>query len=76
MKAVLCDWGGEDYLDIMSAVDIVCERAYVDESRLGITGYSYGGFMSSWIIGMTLDSRLPLSGLLASTYPACMGRRT
>ena len=51
MKAVLCDWGGEDYLDIMSAVDIVCERGYVDESRLGITGYSYGGFMSSWIIG-------------------------
>ena len=51
MKAVLGDWGGEDYLDIMSAVDIVCERDYVDESRLGITGYSYGGFMSSWIIG-------------------------
>ena len=51
MTAVLRDWGGEDYLDIMSAVDLVCERDYVDESRLGITGYSYGGFMSSWIIG-------------------------
>ena len=51
VKAVLRDWGGEDYLDIMSAVDIVCERGYVDESRLGITGHSYGGFMSSWIIG-------------------------
>ena len=51
MTAVLGDWGGEDYLDIMSAVDLVCERDYVDESRLGITGYSYGGFMSSWIIG-------------------------
>ena len=51
MTAVLRDWGGEDYLDIMSAVDLVCERGYVDESRLGITGYSYGGFMSSWIIG-------------------------
>ena len=50
MTAVLGDWGGEDYLDIMSAVDLVCERDYVDESRLGITGYSYGGFMSSWII--------------------------
>ena len=51
MKAVLRDWGGEDYLDIMSAVDLICERDYVDESRLGVTGYSYGGFMSSWIIG-------------------------
>lgn len=51
MKAVLRDWGGEDYLDIMAAVDEVCRRDYVDPSRLGITGYSYGGFMSSWIIG-------------------------
>ena len=51
MTAVLGDWGGEDYLDIMSAVDLICERDYVDESKLGITGYSYGGFMSSWIIG-------------------------
>ena len=51
MKAVLRDWGGEDYLDIMAAVDLVSERKYIDESRLGITGYSYGGFMSSWIVG-------------------------
>jgi dipeptidyl aminopeptidase/acylaminoacyl peptidase len=51
MKAVLRDWGGEDYLDIMAAVDEVVSRPYVDASRLGITGYSYGGFMSSWIVG-------------------------
>ncbi len=51
MKAVLQDWGGEDYRDIMASVDEVCERDYVDSSRLGITGYSYGGFMSSWIVG-------------------------
>ena len=35
----------------MAAVDEVCKRPYIDASRLGITGYSYGGFMSSWIIG-------------------------
>ena len=57
-------------------MDIVCERGYVDESRLGITGYSYGGFMSSWIIGHDTRFKLPLSALLASTYPACMGRQT
>ena len=51
MKEVLRDWGGEDYLDIMAAVDEVCSRPYVDASRLGVTGYSYGGFMSSWIVG-------------------------
>ena len=55
MKAVLRDWGGEDYLDIMAAVDEVCSRPYVDSSRLGMHGYSYGGYMTSWIIGQ--DSR-------------------
>ena len=50
-KAVLRDWGGEDYLDIMGGVEELCTRSYVDPSRLGVHGYSYGGFMSSWIIG-------------------------
>ena len=50
-RAVLRDWGGEDYLDIMAAVDEICSRPYVDESRMGVHGYSYGGFMSSWIVG-------------------------
>ena len=51
LKAVLGDWGGEDFLDLMGAVDLVCQRPYVDADRLGVHGYSYGGFMSSWIIG-------------------------
>ena len=51
LKAVLRDWGGEDFLDLMAAVDLLCERPYVDSNRLGVHGYSYGGFMSSWIVG-------------------------
>jgi dipeptidyl aminopeptidase/acylaminoacyl peptidase len=50
-KAVIGDWGGEDYLDIMAAVDEVSSRPYVDVSRLGVHGYSYGGYMTSWIVG-------------------------
>ena len=45
------DWGGEDYLDLLAAVDAACRRPYVDEQRLGLHGYSYGGYMSSWIVG-------------------------
>ncbi|NKB72845.1 MAG: prolyl oligopeptidase family serine peptidase [Candidatus Latescibacteria bacterium] len=51
LKAVLRDWGGEDFLDLMAAVDLVCQRPYIDADRLGVHGYSYGGYMSSWIIG-------------------------
>ena len=51
MTSVLGDWGGEDYLDIMAAVDEVSSRPYVDTFRMGVNGYSYAGFMSSWIVG-------------------------
>ena len=51
LKMVLGDWGGEDFLDLMAGVDLLCERSYVDADRLGVHGYSYGGFMSSWIVG-------------------------
>ena len=47
--AVTANWGGEDYLDLMAVVDKVCNRPYVDATRLGIHGYSYGGYMASWI---------------------------
>ena len=53
MRAVLDDWGGEDYLDLMTALDHVCQRDYVDSGRLGIHGYSYGGYMTGWAIGHT-----------------------
>ena len=62
MMAVLNDWGGEDYQDLMAAVDLVCERPYVDGSRLGIHGYSYGGFMTSWSIGHTGRFRAAVVG--------------
>ena len=51
MLPVLEDWGGEDYNDIMASTDMVCERPYVDSERLGVTGYSYGGYMTTWIVG-------------------------
>ena len=60
--AVLGDWGGEDYLDIMAAVDEMTSRSYVDTSRLGVHGYSYGGFMTSWTIGHTDRFRAAVVG--------------
>ena len=61
-RAVIGDWGGEDYLDIMAAIDAVCARGIVDDSRLGIHGYSYGGFMSAWAVGHTGRFRAAVVG--------------
>jgi dipeptidyl aminopeptidase/acylaminoacyl peptidase len=47
------DWGQKDYQDIMAGVDLVLARGEVDPRRLGVTGISYGGFMTNWIIGHT-----------------------
>jgi dipeptidyl aminopeptidase/acylaminoacyl peptidase len=47
------DLGGGDYADIMSGVDYLIQRGIADPARLAIKGYSYGGYMSGWIIGHT-----------------------
>jgi dipeptidyl aminopeptidase/acylaminoacyl peptidase len=46
-------WGMEDYEDLMKAVDIVAVRPDVDSTRMGVTGGSYGGFMTAWITTKT-----------------------
>lgn len=47
------NYPGQDYDDLMSAVDVVLERGYVDKDRLYVTGGSGGGVLSSWIVGKT-----------------------
>ena len=52
-KANLRDWGGKDYQDIMAGVDFVIRRGIADPEKMGVMGWSYGGFMTSWIITQT-----------------------
>lgn len=47
------DWGGADYKDLMLGVDYVLKMGVADANKLGVMGWSYGGFMSSWIVGHT-----------------------
>ncbi|MGO8950179.1 MAG: S9 family peptidase [Ktedonobacterales bacterium] len=49
--AVRGAWGAVDSLDILAGVDAVVGRGYIDERRIGVTGGSYGGFMTNWLIG-------------------------
>lgn len=46
-------WGAEDFEDLMKATDIVARRSDVDSTRMGVTGGSYGGFMTAWITTKT-----------------------
>ena len=47
------DWGGRDFQDLMLATDIAAKRTDVDSLRMGVTGGSYGGFMTAWITTKT-----------------------
>lgn len=47
------DWGGKDFMDLMAGVDYVIKMGVADENKMGVMGWSYGGFMSSWIVGHT-----------------------
>ncbi|AYV65419.1 peptidase [Niallia circulans] len=54
VDAVRGDYGGKDYEDIMDAIDYAIETFdFIDASRLAVTGGSYGGFMTNWIVGHT-----------------------
>ncbi|MES2178694.1 MAG: S9 family peptidase [Gemmatimonadota bacterium] len=46
-------WGAEDYQDLMKAVDLVSVRPEIDSTKMGVTGGSYGGFMTAWITTKT-----------------------
>lgn len=49
------DWGGGDYKDLMAGVDYLLQThpSQVDGSKMGVTGGSYGGFMTNWVITQT-----------------------
>ena len=51
--AIWQDWGNADYRDLMAWTDFVAQQPYIDTTKMGITGGSYGGYMTVWIIGHT-----------------------
>jgi dipeptidyl aminopeptidase/acylaminoacyl peptidase len=61
-QMVRCDWGGEDYLDLMAVIDKALQQPYTDPQRTGIWGYSYGGFMTAWTIGQTRRFKAAVCG--------------
>lgn len=50
---IVNDWGNKDYKDLMKWTDFAAKKPYIDEKRMGVTGGSYGGYMTGWIVGHT-----------------------
>jgi len=70
--AIERDWGNVTMRDVMAGVETVAERDYVDEDNTFVTGGSFGGFMTGWIVGQTdyFDGAVAQRGVydLASFY--------
>jgi len=52
-RAIWNQWGTIDYEDVMALADFMVEKPYIDPERMGVTGGSYGGYMTNMIIGRT-----------------------
>ena len=51
--AIWGEWGDVDYADLMAWADYLAAKPYIDVERMGVTGGSYGGYMTAWIVGHT-----------------------
>jgi dipeptidyl aminopeptidase/acylaminoacyl peptidase len=67
------DWGGGDFKDLMAGVDDLVRRGVADPDRLGIGGWSYGGYMASWAITQTTRFKAAITGAGLSDLAAEFG---
>ena len=62
MEMNRADWGGADFRDVMAGVDYLIAQGIADPNKLGIGGWSYGGYMSEWAITQTDRFKCAVSG--------------
>ncbi|MEI7027704.1 S9 family peptidase [Paenibacillus sp. y28] len=68
------DYGGGDYMDVMAAVDYAVKQyPDIDRSRIGVTGGSYGGFLTNWIVGHTSRFRAAVTQRSISNWLSFYG---
>jgi dipeptidyl aminopeptidase/acylaminoacyl peptidase len=60
-RANLGDWGDGPMADVLAGVDQAIEDGLADPERLGVTGGSYGGYLTNWIVGHTDRFRAALT---------------
>jgi dipeptidyl aminopeptidase/acylaminoacyl peptidase len=66
VNEISSDWGGKAYVDIMNGVaDVLRRNPFIDRSRIGAAGASYGGYMVNWILGHNNDPRFRFKVLVS-----------
>ncbi len=66
-------WGTVDYDDLMKWVQLVARQPYIDKQRRGVTGGSYGGYMTLWIIGNTPRFQAAVAQRVVSNFTSMWG---
>ncbi|MBP7415164.1 MAG: S9 family peptidase [Pyrinomonadaceae bacterium] len=59
------DWGGKAYTDIMNGVAEVTKKPFIDKTRIGAAGASYGGYMVDWLLGHNNDPRFKFKAFVS-----------
>lgn len=67
------DFGGGDYLDIMTGIDAISKQYPIDPKRIGIRGHSYGGFMVMWATTQTHRFAAAVAGAGLSNWQSYYG---
>ncbi len=71
--AIQGEWGIHDYEDLMAWVDYMEKLPYINSKRMGVTGGSYGGYMTVWIIGQTSRFKAAASQRCVSNFVSMWG---
>ncbi|WP_298006688.1 MULTISPECIES: S9 family peptidase [Anaerolinea] len=71
--AIHGNWGDRDYADLMAWADYVSQLPYIDTTRMGVTGGSYGGYMTVWIIGHTQRFKAAVTQRCVSNFISMWG---
>jgi dipeptidyl aminopeptidase/acylaminoacyl peptidase len=73
-RSVVGDWGGGDAADVLAGLDEALRRFdWIDPERLGLLGGSYGGFMTSWIVGHSRRFRAACSERAVNSHVTMFG---
>lgn len=72
-QANIKDFGGGDLRDILTGVDAAIARFPIDKERLGVTGWSYGGYMTMWAVTQTNRFRAAMAGAGIANWQSYYG---